>query len=350
MPRKQYLAQATVIIASTLLLMASGLYGLYLIRDILLLFFVAFIIASALRPTVLRFEKRFGVPKIISVVGLQAALFTVLIAFGALLVPPLIKESGQLVSTAATLIDLPEVRWEGLFDQDAATISQTVQNFESLINRFGQSLAGLYGALSSALTTLILTVTMFVIVYYLIASFDQLAKSFAWLLPGAREEKLARANKILESVSFELGGWIRGRLIVMILIGIITYIVLSLLNVPYALALALIATLLEIVPNIGPILAAIPAIILAFFLVGPWAGLTVLIFYTVLQQIESYIITPQVMKKAVHVHPLTTVFLILVGIHLMGIKGGLLILPFYVAVRAVAKELWPNQGPLGELK
>jgi len=345
-----FLAHQVLIVLAITISVAGSLYGLYLIWEVLLLFFVAFILVAALRPTVLRLSNKFHMPMMIAALLMQVALFTFIGTLIALIVPPLLRESTHLVNSASQIVQIPNIDWNFLYNQNFDQITQAFNSFENLIGRFGQSISGLFGIVNSVMTALILTVTLFVIMYYFIVSYDHVARAFAWMLPGTKEERIARSTKMLDNVSRQLGGWIRGRFIVMFIIGVFTYIGLTLLGVPYALPLAIAATLLEIIPNIGPILAAVPAIIIAFFVMGPWAAVMVVVFYIALQQIESSLVTPQIMKKAVDVHPLTTLFLIMVGLHVMGVKGGLLILPFYVAVRSVVQEIFPHRGPLGDLE
>jgi predicted PurR-regulated permease PerM len=337
------------VLMTTAIIMAviGSLFSLYMIWEVILLFFVGFILAAAMRPTVLKLERRFKIPQAAAALILQVALFTFFAAFISLVMPPLVRESANLVNEATKTVQIPEFRWDFLMTQDLETLTRTFESFELLIGRFGQSLSSIFGIVNSVMTGIILTVTLFVVMYYFIVSYDHVARSFSWMLPGTKEEKIARATKILDNVSYQLGGWIRGRFIVMIMVGICTYIGLTLLGIPYALPLAIAATLLEIIPNIGPILAAIPAVLIALFLLGPVMALIVTVFYIVLQQVESSFFTPQVMKKAVDVHPLTTLFLIMIGLHLMGVKGGLLVLPIYVTLRSVVQEVFPHNGPLG---
>jgi predicted PurR-regulated permease PerM len=343
-------AQQVLVALAVTISVAGALYGLYIIWEVLLLFFVAFILAAALRPTVLKLSRKLHLSLVASALLIQIALFTFIGSFIALVVPSLVRESTHLVNSASYLVEIPNINWDSIFTQNFDQITQAFASFESLIGRFGQSISSLLGIVNSVMTAIILTVTLFVIMYYFIVSYDHLARAFAWMLPGSKEERIARSEKILNNVSLELGGWIRGRFLVMFLIGVCTYIGLTLLGVPYALPLAIAATFLEIIPNIGPTLAAVPAVIISFFVAGPWMALVVTVFYIALQQVENSLITPQVMKQAVHVHPLTTLFLIMVGLHLMGVKGALLSLPVYIVVRSVMQEILPHQGPLGDLE
>jgi len=110
------------------------------------------------------------------------------------------------------------------------------------------------------------------------------------------------------------------------------------LGVKYALTLALVAALFEIIPYIGPILAAIPAVILAF-LQAPFLALLVILLYIVIQQLENYVIYPQVMKKTVGLNPVVIIIVMLMGAKLAGILGIILAVPVAAAVAEFLKDL-----------
>ena len=124
----------------------------------------------------------------------------------------------------------------------------------------------------------------------------------------------------------------------MLIVGVLTYIGLSLLGVKYALVLALIAALFEIIPYLGPILAAVPATILAFFQ-APFLALTVVLLFTVINQVENYIIVPQVMKRTVGLSPIVIIVVMLIGAKLAGILGVILAVPTAAAITEIVKDL-----------
>jgi len=123
----------------------------------------------------------------------------------------------------------------------------------------------------------------------------------------------------------------------MLIVGLLVYLGLTLLGVKYALTLALIAGILEIVPYVGPIISAIPGIILAF-LQAPVLGLLVLILYIVIQQLENYVIFPQVMKKTVGLNPIVIIIAMLIGAKLAGILGIILSVPITAAITEFVKD------------
>ena len=130
----------------------------------------------------------------------------------------------------------------------------------------------------------------------------------------------------------------------MMIVGGITFVGTALIGVPYALPLALFAGLMEAVPNVGPTIAAIPAVFLALVNLG-WGGTAaVLILYVIIQQLENNLIVPRVMKKNVDVNGLTSILCILVGGTLFGVAGALLAVPLFIVLRTIF-ETWRKYAP-----
>ena len=144
----------------------------------------------------------------------------------------------------------------------------------------------------------------------------------------------------------ELGGWIIGEGCLMLIIGVVTFIGFYLIGVPYALPLAVLAGLLEIIPNLGPIIAAIPAVLLAFVYGGAVTGSATLVFTIVVQQLENILIVPQVMKNTADVNPIISILLILAGLQIFGIVGALLAVPIYMSIR-IFYNYWIKDHLLG---
>jgi len=139
-----------------------------------------------------------------------------------------------------------------------------------------------------------------------------------------------------------LGAWVRGQLTLALIIGLATFIGLSFLRLPYVLPLSIIAGILEIVPMIGPIISAIPAIIIAFT-ISPVLALATTAFYFLVQQAEAHLVVPFVMKRAVGLPPLVTIVALMVGAKLAGITGGLLAVPIVVVIQTVVAQYLGTQ-------
>lgn len=157
-----------------------------------------------------------------------------------------------------------------------------------------------------------------------------------------RDHRLA-ARRILELLGFRLKGWVKGTLTSMLIIGVLTSVALYLIGVPYALLLGVFAGLAEIVPFFGPIAAGITATLVAL-MQDPTTGLWTALATLGIQQIESYIVTPMVMAKAVEVHPFVTLFAIVILGSLFGFLGILLALPLTILFWTLIQVLWVERA------
>jgi predicted PurR-regulated permease PerM len=143
---------------------------------------------------------------------------------------------------------------------------------------------------------------------------------------------------LIDKIQKKMGQWVLGQLILSLSIFVVTFIGLSLLHVKYALFLAMLAGLLEVIPYIGPVLSAVPAIFFAI-IQSPTLGVAVLVLYILVQKAEGYILVPKIMQKKVGVSPLVVLVAILVGFKLGGILGLLLAVPLAGAITVVIQEL-----------
>jgi predicted PurR-regulated permease PerM len=181
--------------------------------------------------------------------------------------------------------------------------------------------------------------------------------TFYFLLDGRRfglfalrfldRSQRAEALRIAHRIHVVLGRWLRGQLLLIALVATILYVILGpILHVPYALALAIVSGVLEIIPLVGPIIAAALAGTVAFATRGTDTTILVLVVYLVLRQIEDQVVMPLVIGRAVHLHPVVTIFAVLVGLSAWGILGGLLGVPVAAALNVTLHELYPEQtGP-----
>lgn len=299
------------------------LYFLYLIRSILVLVLCAFIIMVALNPLARFFNRKLRFPKHLSI-----ALTYVIFALGmtgllAVIVPPLAEQMRHL----ASLIHIP------LVQDFFRGFEFSVQELDTLISRIGSSAGVVLNIISTTFNGVFTTFTLIVLSFYLMLERDTLHRKFSWF---TRERAhLEQASRFLDSLEKQLGGWVRAQVILMVAIGLITYIGLTLLSIPYALPLALLAGLLEVLPNLGPTIAAVPVIFVAYAAFGPVMALITLLFAIVVQQIENNLLVPKVMSDNAHVGPLVSIVAILVGLSLGGVVGALLAIPLYITARSV---------------
>lgn len=309
-----------------------SLVFLYYIRSIIVLLFLGFIIMVALNPAVTLLNNRLRLPRVL------ASLVVYLIMIGAvgtligLIIPPL---TGQLYQLFLTLHVPPAIASE------INNFKFTLENFTNLIDRVGGSVNMIAAIVSSTFSGLFTFFTLIVISFYLMLERGDLHKKAYWFTKD--EVMVKKIRRFLDSLEMQLGGWVRGQLLLMFVIGTLSYVGLTLLGVPYALPLAILAGLLEILPNIGPTLAAVPAILLGY-LAGGWViALAVILMYVVIQALENYVIVPKIMRDNVDVNPLVALVTILIGLTIDGVVGALLAIPTYIVIRT-AYAMWYKQS------
>lgn len=294
------------------------------IFDIVLGVFVAFILMTALNPLVNKLEE-FHLPRLLSI-WLVYLMFIVL--FGSLLwlvIPSTISQVSDLISQLE-------------FGNIADLLSDYGLNIHDLsfITPHINSLPKVFTLVSSAFSSILTAFTMLVITFYLLLERQNLEHHLKWF-----ELSTSTKTKIIHfvtQVEKQIGAWVHGQLALMLLIGCLTYLGLQILGLPYALPLALIAGLLEILPNIGPTLAALPALIVGLSYGSPLLATLVLIFYILVQQLENTFIVPQIMRSAVGINPIVTILILLIGYRLGGIAGAVLAVPFYLVVKVAIIE------------
>lgn len=296
-----------------------ALWVLFLIRDIILLLFVSFILMSAFAPFVERMVK-WRIPR-----GLSIAVVFLLFIGG--LVGILTVGLTPLVNETSSLSQKLTESFAAIFH-----INLTDQSF------IQKELSGLSGQIINITLNLFENIIRFFsvifITFYLLLDRENIEGRVAALFGRHR----GRAERLIKVIEFKLGAWLRGQLVLSLVIGISVYIGLLIIGLEFALPLAIIAGLLEIIPIIGPIIAAAPAVIVAFTTSVPLAVL-VGIVYSVIQQAESHILVPQLMKRAVGLNPLLVIIAITVGGRLLGIGGALLAVPIAVVIQVVAQEV-----------
>lgn len=167
-------------------------------------------------------------------------------------------------------------------------------------------------------------ITIFVVSFYMLMYHHQFKKFVAKLF---KTEEQLFVLKTFDKVNDKLGAWLRGQVVLSFFIGLLSWVGLTILQVPYPLPLALLAGLLEVVPTVGPIIAAIPAVIVAFT-ISPTLGITVIALYLLIQALENQLIVPKVMERAVGLNPVIIILSVMIGSNLMGIAGALLAIPF----------------------
>jgi predicted PurR-regulated permease PerM len=190
----------------------------------------------------------------------------------------------------------------------------------SQLNSIGENIVAVTGQIFGAFFAIL---TLFVISFYMLIDHERIKRNITELFPRRYQSYI---HTVIVEAEQKLGAWLRGQLVLSLVIGLCTWIALSLVGMKYALPLSLIAGVGEAVPTVGPIISAIPAIIIALNISPTMAGIVTLI-YILIQFAENHLIVPKVMQRAIGLHPLFTILTILIGGQLMGVLGALLAIP-----------------------
>jgi len=304
---------------------------LYLLRDVLIVLLFSIVIASAISPFVARLEQK-RVPRIVSVVLLYVLLFgalTVLLTFA---IPIMAKELNDLTKVVPGFFEpLPEngsPRYLDFITRFQNFLETSTRTLEVSSGSIVTSLIDLFGGFVSF-------VSIIVISFYFSVMPQGVAGFLKSIIPDAHE---GYAISLWKRAEYKVGKWLQGQLLLALIVGVLVFVGLSLLNIKYALLLGIAAMVFELIPYVGPIMAAVPAVTLAF-LQAPIMGLWVLLFYVAVQQVENQLLTPFILGKTTGLHPVAVVIALLIGGKLAGILGILLAVPVAVVVVEIFDDL-----------
>jgi predicted PurR-regulated permease PerM len=313
-------------------------------RPVLAPFVIAAVIAYAFTPVVAAVERRTGASDGLVVVVLYLVALALIAAGLALVGSRLLAELQLLASSGpdaiATLLRQVaggEVLVIGGAQVSVADLARQLQ--ASIASALESPSGAIHFATQVVEVSLQAVLTLIVTFYFLLDGVRLRDAGLRFLSPASRERTMLVGGRIHEV----LGRWLRGTLFLIAIVALAVYVILGpILHVPYALALALLAGVLEIIPLVGPIAAAAIAAVVAFSAGGSGLAVTVIVVYFVLRQIEDQLVAPIVIGRAVHLHPVVTIFAVLVGISAWGVLGGLLAVPFAAALNVTLRELYPE--------
>ena len=316
MPRKIDISHRTVVFVTIFIL---SLWVIYLIRDLLIILFVAIILMSALEPLV-NFFNKFKIPRALGIAITYIIIIGIIGGILATVLPPLVEQSSKLIVTLPPLLgqifNITHID-KSVFQSELTSLSRNA--FSITLTIFDNFLTIIF---------------LLVVTFYLLLERSNLENRISALFIGQE----SRARKLIIDIQEKLGSWLRGQLFLSLVIGVLSFIGLTVLNIPYALPLSLMAGVMEVVPIIGPIISSLPAIFVALT-ISPILGLVVGAMYFVIQQMESHLIVPQVMKKAVGLNPLVVILAIAVGSRLLGFAGALLAVPLAAVLQIIVTEI-----------
>lgn len=315
-------------------------YFLFLVREILTILFVALILASAINPIVDWLNSK-KIPRWIGVLVIYLLASSVVAAIIFLAVPPIISQGTELVENFPSIVEKVLASLSSLRDYSEKfgfldNIKRGVDVFGSNIN---SAAGGIFSTVSGFIGSIFSFFLVLVIAFYMVVE-ENAMKKIVWSI-SPKEYQIYVMN-LINRMQHKIGLWLRGQLILSFIIFLLTYTGLSLLNIKYALVLALIAGLIEFIPYFGPIFSSVPAILLALNQSFTLAFFVALL-YMVIQWVENNIVVPKVMQKVVGLNPIVSIAVLLIGFKLASVVGAILAIPVATAASVFIKDIFDNK-------
>ena len=320
MLKKVEISHRTVVFTVLFLL---GLWFLYFIRDIILQLFVALLLMTILEPLVTILTK-IKIPRAISVLVTYILVLGVLGGMIALIAPTLAQQTTNFINVLPSYLAGIGV--------DSLISSNLVAS--GALSQLGAIPGELLNFTVSIFSNVVSVVTVLVFSFYMLLTHDKLHGQMGLLFGENKKQQIVR---VINSWESKIGKWARGQLLLMFFVGLGTYIGLFLIGIPYALPLAILSGLLDIIPILGPIVAAIPAVLIGFG-ISPVIGLSVIAVAFLVHQLEGYVLVPKIMEKSVGVSPLVVLVSIAIGARLLGITGVIISVPLVITLQVLVKE------------
>jgi predicted PurR-regulated permease PerM len=307
--------------------------------QVIVLIMVSMFLAVGLNPIVERLNRR-GVPRRLAVLAVTLGVMLVFVGFLAAVVPPLASQTSDLITSIPdgleSLNNNPTIQRLDAQYGIIANISKFVSSPDLATTVFGGVLGVgkfVLGSLFSAFTVLILTL-------YFLSSLPNIKRQAYQIAPRSRRQ---RVQLLGDEILARIGGYVDGALTIATIAGISTFLLLEILSLKYAVTLALVVAILDLIPMVGASVGAAIVCLVALF-DSPVKALVCVGFYVVYQQLENYLIYPRVMKRSVDVPPAMTVIAALIGGTMLGVVGALIAIPTAAAALLIFREvLVPRQ-------
>ena len=336
--RTDLVLRTSLIVVTTLVLI--GLSRLLIqIVDILLIVLIAAILATGVSPLVSNLERmRWGrrglhISRTWAILIIFILLIVLLVLLTGLLVTPVVLEAQQfLANLPQNLLGL-ETIVQGLEDRYTwlPDLTGIVRRLPSEINRLTRYFAPAAGVAVRFLGGLITVITVLFLAFYMLVEGPTVSKGFLGLFPRASRAEVA---DVLDQIGAKFGGWVRGQLLLGLIIGAAAGLGMWAIGMPFPMLLGIVAGITELIPMIGPTPGAIPAVFLALFQPS-WKLLFTIAFYAFIQQAEANFVVPRVMRASVGLSPLLTIIALVIGAKLLGAVGALLAVPVAAALQVI---------------
>jgi predicted PurR-regulated permease PerM len=331
----------SIVMVGVALLLAVALYQ---VRTVLMLVYVSALLAIGLAPIVRAVERQKLLPvgtrtfpRWLAILTLYLTLLVTVVGLGFAVIPPLV---GQGQSLWRRLPDLFARGQQFLIDRGlvdhAFTMSEALHKAPTgMLGAGGDAVTTVVGAVINVAGGVFGVVTILILTFYMLVESDTIFRRFVRLFPIEQRLRIATVSS---DITVKVSAWLGGQLLLGAIIGTTATLGLWLLGMPYFFVLGFIAGIGELIPMVGPILSAIPALMVALT-VSPSMALGVGVFFLVQQQFENHLLVPKLMERQVGVSAVTVIIALLMGGSLLGIVGALLAVPTAAVLQVIFDEL-----------
>jgi predicted PurR-regulated permease PerM len=333
-------AERNRVIARAVSMSIAGIaaaWMVYQVRQVLLMLYISSLLAIGLSPAVRRIERsllrfrRIRIPRWLAILALYVAFLLAVALVIALMLPPLAGQIRQLAQDLPGHVDRLQqtVLERGWLDHQWSW-KDLVANLPAP----GAAISSVLGAMQGVIGVFGAVVTVLILPFYLLLESASIRATFLRL---AKPENRGRADRIARAVTVKVGAWLGGQFLLAAIIGTSATVGFWLIGVPYFYVLGVIAAVGEMIPVVGPILAAVPAILLGWT-VSPQTALIVLAYCWAQQFVENNLLVPRIMERQVGVSPVTIMVALLIGSSLLGFVGAILAVPSAAIVQVIVQE------------
>jgi predicted PurR-regulated permease PerM len=321
----------------TVALLTAGLYLLYLIRNVLYLMLTGVFVAVALGPAVDALTRR-RVSRAMAILLVYVAMLASIVGIGLLFVPPMVSGVQSIANDAPTyLAKLRKDRTFRRYDNRYHITTKLQDQATALPSKLSSAAGTLSSITVGVFSAIIKLITVLTIAFFLLLDGGRIAGWCLDLLPAEREP---RAREVVDRIYRAVGGYVAGNLAISVIAGIVSFVTLTLLDIPFALPLSVLMAFFDLLPLVGATIGAIIVGIVTLFNGFPTSTIIWVVVQIVYQQMESNVIFPIVYRRTVEVNGLVTIIAVLIGASLLGILGALLAIPVAGALQIVLTEAW----------
>jgi len=325
------------------------IYLLFQLRDLVLVILTSVVLAASVEPATKWFA-RYKIPRIPAVLAVYLLVVSLLVSIFSFFVPVILSEASEFLSSLPQYIDSISA-WNptgGTLLEQGGAIANELNGFSlrDLVVSLRDLATGAEGGFLQLMVSVFGGIFSFILIvilsFYLAVQENGIQRFLELITPIKRRGYVV---DLWQRTQVKIGLWMQGQILLIVLIGVLTYLGLTILGVPYALLLGLFAGLAELIPIFGPVIAAIPAIMLAFvngvsFVeAGLASAIAVGLFYVLIQQFENNLIYPLVVQKVVGVPPILVIIALIIGWDIAGFLGIILAVPVAAGLMELAHDV-----------